>query len=64
MALNRSPLRAVSQEDIDTYERDGAVVLRNVCSPDWIEMLLPVAKRIAIQSGLQTLRSTTAPSRS
>ena len=48
MALNRSPLRAVSQEDIDTYERDGAVVLRNVCSPDWIEMLLPVAKRIAV----------------
>ncbi len=47
MALNRSPLRAVSQQDIDSYERDGAVVLRDVCNRDWIDMLLPVAKRIA-----------------
>jgi hypothetical protein len=48
MARNRSPLRTVSPQDIETYERDGAVVLRDVCNRDWIDMLLPVAKRIAI----------------
>jgi ectoine hydroxylase-related dioxygenase (phytanoyl-CoA dioxygenase family) len=47
MALNRSPARAVTQADIETYQRDGAVVLRNVCNREWIDKLLPVAARLA-----------------
>jgi hypothetical protein len=47
MALNRSPLRAVTQDDIDTYERDGVVMLRGVCNQDWIDKLLPIAMRLA-----------------
>jgi ectoine hydroxylase-related dioxygenase (phytanoyl-CoA dioxygenase family) len=46
MPLNRSPLRAITQDDIDTYERDGAVLLRNVFDRDWIDMLLPIAMRV------------------
>ena len=47
MALNRSPQNPITQDDIDTYERDGAVVLRGVCNQDWIDRLMPLALRIA-----------------
>ena len=40
MALNRHPIRAITQEDIDAYERDGAVCLRQVLDPEWIESTL------------------------
>ncbi|MCU0760320.1 MAG: phytanoyl-CoA dioxygenase family protein [Steroidobacteraceae bacterium] len=48
MPLNREPLRPVTDEHRATYERDGAVCLRDVLHPDWIEMLLPVARRIVV----------------
>lgn len=48
MALNRKPLRAVTQEDIDTYHRDGVVCLRQVFDPEWCELLDPVARRVII----------------
>ena len=47
MALNRSPLEPITQEHIDTYRRDGVVCLRRVCNAEWIERLLPLAKRLA-----------------
>jgi len=46
--MNRRPLRPISQEDIDTYKRDGAVCLRQVFDQDWINMLLPIMKRMVI----------------
>jgi len=46
--MNRRPLRPISQEDIDTYKRDGAVCLRQVFDQDWIDMLLPLMKRMII----------------
>ena len=51
MALNRSPQNPITQDDIDTYERDGAVVLRGVCNQDWIDRLMPLALRIAALFG-------------
>jgi hypothetical protein len=48
MAFNSSPLRAVTDEDADTYARDGAVCLRRVLDPDWINSLLPIARRLLI----------------
>ena len=48
MALNRSPQNPITDEDIATYERDGCVVLRGVCNAEWIERLMPVAKRLVI----------------
>ena len=42
--MNRSPLRDVTEDDIDTYKRDGVVCLRNVFDREWAEMLRPVAK--------------------
>jgi ectoine hydroxylase-related dioxygenase (phytanoyl-CoA dioxygenase family) len=46
--MNRSPLRPISEEDRQIYQRDGAVCLRQVFDRDWIDSLLPVAKRIVI----------------
>ncbi len=43
MAFNRSPLRAITQEDVDTYNRDGVVCLRQVFDQDWIDLLRPLA---------------------
>lgn len=48
MALNTLPLNPVTEEDIETYNRDGAVVLRGVLNQDWIEMLEPVARRLVV----------------
>jgi hypothetical protein len=49
MALNTSPLRPITQDDIDTYERDGAVCLRQVLSQDWVEVLLEGAREVIIE---------------
>lgn len=48
MALNRRPLREVTQQDIDDYNRDGVVCLRNVFDKDWIDMLEPLAREVII----------------
>ena len=49
MPLNSSPVRDVTQEDIDNYQRDGAVCLRNVLDKDWIELLEPLARAVIIE---------------
>ncbi len=48
MPLNAEPLRTISDEDRATYERDGVVCLRQVFDPEWIDHLLPDARRIVI----------------
>jgi hypothetical protein len=48
MALNASPLRPVTDAEADSYARDGVVCLREVCHPDWIDSLLPDARRILV----------------
>lgn len=48
MALNSEPLRPVTDEDKETYARDGVVCLRQVFDPEWIESLVPAARRISI----------------
>ena len=48
MALNRRPIRPISQDDIDTYARDGVVCLRQVFDPEWAELLAPIVKRIIV----------------
>ena len=60
MALNSKPLRQVTQEDIDTYKRDGAVCLRKVFDPEWCEMLDPIARRVSTRC--TSWRSSRLPS--
>jgi hypothetical protein len=48
MTLNRQLTTSISDDDIETYQRDGAVCLRGVLSPEWIDALLPDARRITI----------------
>ena len=48
MALNTSPLRPITDEERAVYARDGVVCLRQVLSRDWIELILPVARRLVV----------------
>ncbi len=48
MALNKSPLRPITDEERMLYQRDGVVCLRQVLSPDWIDLVLPVARRLVV----------------
>ncbi len=48
MALNKRPLREVTQQDIDDYARDGVVCLRSVLDRDWIDLLEPIAREVII----------------
>jgi ectoine hydroxylase-related dioxygenase (phytanoyl-CoA dioxygenase family) len=48
MPLNTHPLRAISQDDIDTYARDGVVCLRNVFDPDWLKSIEGPARELLI----------------
>jgi len=42
--MNRRPLRDISSNDIQTYQRDGVVCLREVFDQDWIDLLLPITR--------------------
>ena len=46
--MNRTPLRPITSEDAAAYERDGVVCLRRVFDREWIELLLPLARRLAV----------------
>jgi ectoine hydroxylase-related dioxygenase (phytanoyl-CoA dioxygenase family) len=48
MALNTAPLRPITAEEHAVYARDGVVCLRQVFSRDWIDLLLPVARRLVV----------------
>lgn len=48
MAFNKHPIRPVSQDEIDTYKRDGVVCLRQVFDRDWIESLLNTSRSIIV----------------
>jgi len=47
MTSSPQACRAITQDEIDAYERDGVVCLRNIIDSDWIEKLLPLARRIS-----------------
>lgn len=49
MAFNTRPLREITQDDIDTYKRDGVVCLRKVFDRDWIDSLEPIARSVIIE---------------
>jgi len=48
MALNTSPLRPITEAERAAYARDGVVCLRGVLNRDWIDLLLPAARRLVI----------------
>ena len=49
MAFNSSPLVDITQDDIDTYNRDGAVCIRKVLSQDWVDALLKEAREVIVE---------------
>jgi len=49
MALNSSPLVETTQEDIETYNRDGVVCIRKVLNEEWVDALLRKAREIIVE---------------
>lgn len=45
--MNRHPLHEITQEQIDTYHRDGVVVLRNLIDAEWIERMQAAIARVS-----------------
>lgn len=45
--MNRHPLTAITQDDIDTYTRDGVVCIRNVIDQEWIDRMLAAIERVS-----------------
>ncbi|MFC7049996.1 phytanoyl-CoA dioxygenase family protein [Emcibacter nanhaiensis] len=43
--------RAISDEEIQAYERDGAAVIRNVLPEDWVELMRDAIERILESPG-------------
>ena len=37
--MNTQPTRAITEEEVQTYQRDGIVVLRGLFDADWVEHL-------------------------
>jgi hypothetical protein len=37
--MNRHPLRDITAEEVETYQRDGIVCLRQLFDPEWITFL-------------------------
>ena len=37
--MNRSPLQPVTTEQIETYRRDGVVLIRNMLDAEWIRVM-------------------------
>jgi ectoine hydroxylase-related dioxygenase (phytanoyl-CoA dioxygenase family) len=37
--MNKHPLRAITQTDIETYARDGVVLIKNMLDDEWIERM-------------------------
>ena len=48
MALSTEPLNVITRENIDIYNRDGVVCLRNVINQDWVDLLEPIARSLLI----------------
>ncbi len=48
MSFNQEPLMDITDEQVETYQRDGVVCLRGILDEDWIQSLEPVARRLLI----------------
>ena len=48
MAFNKHPIRPITEEEVETYKRDGVVCLRQVFDRDWIDSLLEKSREIVV----------------
>ena len=48
MPFNTHPLRAITEEDRTRWQDEGVVCLRQVFDRDWIESIVPVIRKIAV----------------
>ena len=60
--MNREPVREASEEDVQAYERDGVVCLRNVFDAEWVERLVKAVDRTMANPGKRVREATKAGS--
>lgn len=48
MPFNSEPIRPVTDKERADYERDGVVCLRQVFDPEWLDSLMPSARKVSI----------------
>lgn len=46
--MNRHPVIPITDDDVETYNRDGVVCIRKLFDQDWVDMLLPIVRRLVI----------------
>ena len=60
--MNREPATEVTEEDVQAYERDGVVCLRNVFDAEWVERLVKAVDRTMANPGKRVREATKAGS--
>jgi ectoine hydroxylase-related dioxygenase (phytanoyl-CoA dioxygenase family) len=56
--MNSKPLKAVTDEDVIAYERDGAVCQRQAFDQEWVERLVKAVDRTMAQPGARAREAT------
>jgi hypothetical protein len=56
--MNRNLLRPITQEELETYERDGVVWLRGILDPEWAKLLASTIEEILAKQIGQTIDFT------
>ena len=51
MSLPQEPLRNLSRVEIDSYERDGAAIVRNILPLEWVELMRDAVERVLANPG-------------
>lgn len=58
--LNREPLNPITDAEVEAFRRDGAVCLRKVFDPDWLELIAEDVERSKRDPGPMVRRNTPA----
>ncbi|MSQ70595.1 MAG: phytanoyl-CoA dioxygenase family protein [Betaproteobacteria bacterium] len=58
--MNREPVRAITEEEVQAYQRDGAVCLRQVFDQEWVERLVKAVDRTMANPGKRVREATKA----
>ena len=50
--MNRSPLQPVTAEHVETYRRDGVVLIRNMLDAEWIQTMQRAIAEVTGRPGI------------
>jgi ectoine hydroxylase-related dioxygenase (phytanoyl-CoA dioxygenase family) len=59
-AMNRHPLRPITEEDVARFREDGAICIRNVLDREWCGRMNAAVERLLLQPGKRAREATKA----